>query len=326
MNHFLSFSRTVNYQMKVFDNSSKPPSSTTKVGEIIVCKKPGSIDQSLWLGIVPCDDICEVDRRTQEYDLSNCDLFAMMSPSPDPSLQSKGQRDVIFLSAPSGSGKSSWVGQYARSWQACYQGGSSPFRPPIQCSQGGSSGNRRGDMGGKSPQRKIVVFSDVEEDRAFEGVRLKRIPFHKLVGGTDPDGNPIDDDEPNNCVEVSSFKDCLVIFDDIDKVTSVKLRKWLQNFRDQFLEVGRHHNVNVICTTHQLMANKMTKTLNMEATKVVIFPSSGSAEQTKRYLKHYIGMSKEQIQKVFSLKSVWVLINKSAPRYVMHANGAYFLT
>lgn len=279
MDHFIKLSRTLGRVMKVYDTVKVDP-SIEKIGDIIICKGK-KIDSSMWLGISPTDNETDLN---QSYDMSS-GLFATMSPSPDPNMISRGQRDMIFISAPSGTGKSSWTGQYARAWQ-------------------------------ETMKLKIIVLSEVTEDRAFEGVTLKRIPFSKLV---DERG------EPNECIQMEDLKDSLVIMDDIDAITNLKLLKWIRQLRNKCLEVGRHHNISLICTTHHIMANNVTKTLLMEATKVVIFPFCGAGEQLKRYLKQYIGMNERQIKQVFSLKSSWIMINKSTPRYIMHADGAYFL-
>ena len=108
-------------------------------------------------------------------------------------------------------------------------------------------------------------------------------------------------------------------------IPNKKLRLWVQDLRNQCLQHGRHDNINMLCTTHQLMNYKETKILLVEATKVVFFPNSGGAAQIKRFLKTYGELDAKQIQDVFKIKSRWVMLNKAAPRFILHASGCYML-
>ena len=297
MEHFLKSSENLESSFEVVDTTYEHPYRDNRrpIGRIIVTRD-GRIQNNLTLCIKGVDDPTKVK---SEYNLSGSKLFAMMSPCPDPSMKSRRQRDVIYISAPSGSGKSTWAGQYARAWQDEFKSGHAAPKPPA------SDGMDR-----------VIIFSAVNEDPAFEGVNLKRVLFAHLV---DSFG------EPNDCITIENLSDSLVIFDDIDVIANKKLRLWIQELRNRCLEIGRHHNISLICTTHQLMNYKETKILLMEATKVVFFPTSGAGAQIKRYLKAYADLSQQQIKHVFSLKSRWVMINKANPQYIMHANGAYLL-
>lgn len=289
MEHFLKSGLCNEYSLCVEENGK---TDKQKVCDIIQQSKKKTLDCSMGVYM-------QNKQGPVEFNAVGADLFTIMSPSPDPTMKSRRQRDVIFISAPSGSGKSTWAGQYARSYQ------STPGwvdEPISECAR---------------PRRsvaRVVVFSAVKEDPAFEGVKLKRVCFEDLV---DEDG------EPNDILEIEDLSDSLVIFDDIDVIANKKLKKWIQDLRNRCLEIGRHHNINLICTTHQLMNYNETKILLMEATKVVVFPKSGSEAQIKRYLKTYADFTPDAIKKLFKLNSRWVMINKSAPRYVLHAGGVY---
>ena len=126
-------------------------------------------------------------------------------------------------------------------------------------------------------------------------------------------------------ITIEDLSNSLTIFDDVDVIPGKKLRLWIQDLRDQCLQHGRHNNINLICTTHQLCNYKATKILLMESTKVVFFPNSGGAAQIRRFLKEYGELEKEQIAKVLEIKSQWVMLNKAAPKYILHANGCYLI-
>lgn len=280
MEHFLRSGQSVDYSLAVSDSHDKKNSI---IADILTEGQAGKIDASVSLAI-------QNKKGPSAFDLTGSDLFAIMSPAYDVTLRDRRQRDVIYISAPSGAGKSTWTGQYARAWQ------------------------RHNDEHGR--KQRVIVFSAVQEDPAFDGVELKRVPFDSLVD---------DDGEPNDAIEIDNLRDSLVIFDDIDVIANKKLRHWIQELRNRCLEIGRHKNINLIATTHQLMNYKETKIMLMECTKVVFFPNSGSAAQIKRYLKTYADLSPEEIKRVFSLKSRWVMLNKSSPRYILHATGGYLL-
>lgn len=231
-------------------------------------------------------------KGAREFDTEDAELFAVLFPTPDPNLKERNQRDVVYVSAPSGSGKSTWASRYAEAFQ-----------------------KTKSLANGKMPR--VIMFSAVNEDKEFDSrILMKRIQFKDLV---DEDGKPTDS------ILIEDLKDSLVIFDDIDVVHNKELRKWLTNLRNQCLEIGRHFNISLVCTTHQLMNYAATKILLMEATKVVIFPRSGAIEQIKRFFRTYGGLSKEQMTRTFKLQTQWIMLSKTYPRYILHANGAYFL-
>ena len=279
MLNFLKSGKSNNFAIKVFDSETTPDPDAIKICDIIVCKNK-KFDETMTLKIIPSELI-----GSTHYDLSGSQLFCMLSPGPDPQMRSRNQREVLLINGPSGAGKSTFAAQYCRSWQ-------------------------------RTIKQRIIMFSAVEEDIAFESIKMKRIPFDKLVD---------DDGQPNDCIQLDDLKDSLCIFDDIDMIANKKLRIWMQDLRNRCLEVGRHKNISIISVNHELMNYRETKIIHTESNKIVLFPNSGSGAQIKRYLISYIGMSNDEIKRVFALKSRWVMISKSAPRYVMSANEAYLL-
>ena len=236
----------------------------------------------------------------RRYDLTGFNLFAILSPCYDVSLLGRNQREMLFVSGLSGSGKSTFAGQYARSYQLTCD--NIPKNSPYF----------------RKNQRRVIVISAVTQDEAFDGVDIQRVVFEDLL----LDNGDVDEE----AIIIEDLENSLCIFDDIDKCANKKIMKFLQHLRDQCLERGRHHNINMLCLNHQLMNYKETKVVLMEATKIVFFPSSGASEQIKRFLKSYGGLDKKQIQGVFECKSRWVMLSKQAPSYILHANGCYFLS
>ena len=229
----------------------------------------------------------------REFDTQNAEVFAMLSPAPDPSMRKRKQRDVIFIVAPSGSGKSTWSARYAVAYQ------------------------KTKSLSANSKMPRVIMFSAVPEDDEFDDrIHMKRIAFDDLI---DSDGIPTD------VIQIEDLKDSLVIFDDIDVIPNKRLQKWMTDLRDRCLQIGRHHNISMLCTAHEILNYGATKILHTEANKIVVFPRSGAAEQLKRYFRSKGGLDKEQTDRVMKLQTQWVMLSKSYPRYIMHANGAYFL-
>lgn len=162
------------------------------------------------------------------------------------------------------------------------------------------------------PNNDVVVISKVDKDPAFDKFKPIRIEISTE--------NIID-----NPIVVSEFKNCLVIFDDIDTITDNKLLKAVQKLRDDCMEIGRHDRVSVAATSHLLMNYKLTRSMINESQTVTFYPRSGSSHQIQNFLKTYGGLDKKQIQKVMNLPSRWVTLYKNYPCYIFYEKGVMLL-
>jgi len=162
------------------------------------------------------------------------------------------------------------------------------------------------------PKNDVVVISKVVKDPAFDKFKPIRIEISEE--------NIID-----NPINVSEFKDCLVVFDDIDTITDNRLLKAVQKLRDDCMEIGRHDRVSVAATSHLLMNYKLTRGMINEAQTVTFYPRSGSSYQINNFLKAYGGLNKDQIQRIMDLPSRWVTLHKNYPAYVFYEKGAYMI-
>lgn len=194
------------------------------------------------------------------------------------------QRHVIYISGMSGSGKSTWIGNYMLEYNIMY------------------------------PKNEIFVFSRLSEEKAFEKVKnLKRITL-------DDDFLDANDEDPFTSED---FKNTLVIFDDVDTLHDEKIKKIVINLRDDLLETGRRYNINMCITNHIILNYNKTRTLINEATHYVFFKGVNKMMLT-RFLKEYIGISsKDDLNKIFTLPSRWTLISKTYPSYIMYSSGAF---
>jgi hypothetical protein len=158
----------------------------------------------------------------------------------------------------------------------------------------------------------VFVFSAVKYDAVLDKHNIERIPLNDSLFD-----NPID---PH-----SDLVESVVIFDDVDTITNAKIRTAVLALRDMLLECGRHTETRMLNTTHLLCNYGSTRRLLNEATSVVIFPRSGSVNQITRFLTTYMGLNKNQVEKVLNLPSRWVSCNKTYPNYFMHERGAFML-
>lgn len=161
------------------------------------------------------------------------------------------------------------------------------------------------------PKRKIFVFSDVDKDAVIDKLKPIRIK--------------LDNEIVDNPIHADEVKDSLCIFDDIDSIQNKKVSDAICSFRDALLKRGRHENVNVVVTGHQVTNYKDTRTILNECNYVCFFPKSGSTHGIKYMLKTYMGMNLDQINRIFELPSRWVCIHKNYPLFVLYSNGCYLI-
>ena len=74
------------------------------------------------------------------------------------------------------------------------------------------------------------------------------------------------------------------------------------------------------------MDGKKTKTALTNAFATVLFPVSGGRYQSVNYLKKYMSLEKDAIDKIINLPTRWALINGAAPMYCLHQKGCFMLS
>jgi hypothetical protein len=208
--------------------------------------------------------------------------------SPVPNIEK--ERDVLYVSGPSGAGKSTFLAEYLDNYVDMF------------------------------PENNIYIFSAVNHDPAFKHLERSGKMIRIVL-----DEEYLEDINDGDGIEVTDLYNSAAVFDDIDVITNTTIRNQIIQLRSECLEIGRHSNVTTCCTTHQLCNFKATKILLQEATKVVVFPRSGSTYHIKRFLKEYCGLNAAQIQEFLNLPSRWVMICKEYPQYVLARDCAYLL-
>ena len=161
-------------------------------------------------------------------------------------------------------------------------------------------------------RRNIYIFSRVTFDEAFDDA------FNPIY-------IKLNDELLDKPITTKELENSLCIFDDIDTLTDDEIRKNVLKLRDDILETGRHNNISVLVTSHQISNYKQTRTILNEATEITIYPRSGSTYHIIRVLKVYCGLNIEQINRILNLPSRWVTIVKSYPLCVFYQTGIYLL-
>jgi hypothetical protein len=162
------------------------------------------------------------------------------------------------------------------------------------------------------PKRNIYLFSALESDSTLD--KLKGLQRFKLS-----------EEFCEEDIQAEDFKDSLCIWDDTDVITNKLIRNKVNQIMNQVLQVGRHHNISAIITTHTACNGGATKIILNEAHSVTIFPNGLGGKSLKYLLDSYLGLDKHQIKKIKKLKSRWVTIIKSYPMAILSENEAYVI-
>ena len=161
------------------------------------------------------------------------------------------------------------------------------------------------------PNKKIFLFSDVDNDAVLDKYKITRVD--------------LTDDIIESPIEPCELSNSIVIFDDIDSISNKKLKINIENLRDSLLKRGRHEGIEVICTSHLLTDYKSTRIVLSEVSAVTLFTKSGSTNSINYLLSKYIGLSKQQIARIYDLPSRSITIYKQYPNMVISDKEIYIL-
>jgi len=179
-----------------------------------------------------------------------------------------GQRNAVYISGPSGVGKSSWCSQYARQYQI------------------------------ENPGNRIFLFSRKTYDPAFDGVidGLIRVPLdRKFI--TDTQQVPGSDIDP-----LASYNNSLIIFDDFESIADPIIKKAVLLFKDAVFTLGRQHKIDICSIQHKSLGGAKSMVDLCESNVLVCFPRKSLGE-CMRMLSRYCHYSKYQLEQIFDDKS-----------------------
>lgn len=160
------------------------------------------------------------------------------------------------------------------------------------------------------PKNKVILFSNKEKDKCLDDLKPIRMKLnYKLV------------DDP---IKASELSNKLVIFDDIDQIPDKEIKKAVQELRDLLMAEGRSEHIYVLTISHNPTNHKQTTSSLLESSAIVMFPEGGDTYHIEQVSKRYCGLPIKKVRDVLELNSKWCIVNKTAPKYVLHEKGAFF--
>ena len=160
------------------------------------------------------------------------------------------------------------------------------------------------------PKNGLYMISKLTEDSSLDDVKeLKRIKIDKTLI-TSP-------------LDVEDFKDCLIIFDDIDCIKDKAQKEALNQLKNEILETGRHTRTTILITSHLACKGNETRSILNECHSLTFFLGSGMP--VDYLLQNYVGLEKKQIQKLKQIPSRWITIFRSFPMMVLTEKKLMFL-
>lgn len=223
----------------------------------------------------------------KSIEISDLKLFPVLK-----SKDGEQQNSRIAIFGKSGSGKSHFVGRLLDMMKSKHHG---------------------------NQDREICIISGVDEDEALDKPRGKK--------GEKTPPERIDMYDPQFVdMEPEDFRECIVVFDDVENLTNKSINKIVLNLRNAMLEKGRHHNIDILSISHNAIGGNLTRFVHSEATGFVVFPRYSQVHQLSTYLAKYAGLSKQAIQKILDIgenKSRWIYVSNLAPMFVIYEHGIY---
>ncbi len=161
----------------------------------------------------------------------------------------------------------------------------------------------------KNKNKTIYLFSLKDKDENLDKIKPLRIKI----------------DEELNDLDWKDFEGQMVIFDDIDSISDIKIKKIVYSIVDNIINVGRSYKIDCFVTNHAPTDGKFTRTVLNSANMIVYFPNSGSKYGMDYLLKRYVGLSTQDIDNVKKLKSRAVYIYKNYPQIICTEKLIYLL-
>jgi len=158
------------------------------------------------------------------------------------------------------------------------------------------------------PNRPRFLISSLEKDATLDSIGLTRVDDEMLAADVPTD--------------VYQWKECLVIIDDVEGFPKPK-REAVQALQDLIATQGRHSETSLLRAQHVLDDRVVNRHLLHEATSFVFFPASSGTIVS--ILKKFAGLTKAQAEQVASMRTRWVQVHHTAPKYILSSHVASIL-
>jgi len=152
----------------------------------------------------------------------------------------------------------------------------------------------------------LYVFSLLDSDKVIDKLNPIRID--------------LDEYYIDNPLEINEIENNSVLFDDTD-MCPISIKKHINQLRDQILEIGRHKKIRIIITSHIFTDFKATRKIMAESNAIVIYPNITSPYYLNIFLKTHGGFTLKQIEWIKTIKSRWICLYCTEPRYIIWETG-----
>lgn len=229
-------------------------------------------------------------------DFKNIELSGDNTFIPIPFLNIKdNQRSMVFISAPSGSGKSYMAATLCKEYRNLIN-----KNLPI-----------------------ILITKTLNDDPAFKQFEDydKKNPtfthfsieehFDLLTSGQ---------------FDLTKANNCIVVIDDFEALTGPKW-KYIEYLIKHLAENSRKSKVQLILCVHTTQQGAKTKPMIFESDTYILFPNSNKNSCSK-FLKSYGDIDNKQIEKLVQNTGIphdFLLFHKSQPRYALTKQNIFIL-
>jgi hypothetical protein len=161
----------------------------------------------------------------------------------------------------------------------------------------------------------VILFSDKETvDSSLGDIpNLKRVKISTDL--LDEDADYFADIRDNEAP-------CLVIYDDIDSIMPVKLKKYVYQLVAKTLKVGRDIGISCIVTNHKLKGHKETEAILEECKFITVFPRNWDIKM-EAFCKDYLGLSKDEMKKVRKSEGRATTLAKTYPHVIIQTDRIF---
>lgn len=128
-----------------------------------------------------------------------------------------------------------------------------------------------------------------------------------------------------SAIEESDLAHSFCIFDDF-LLFEKKLKNIVDTLKDILQKRGRHNDIDLMIVNDKVLGGLKTMTELNQSNYIIVFPFCTNFKELKTLYEKYLGFDKEQIRKIRSLETRWLLFNKVYPKYVVYKNGVVLLS
>lgn len=236
------------------------------------------------------------DKRVTSIDATNLQTIPFLDLTNPKNIQRSG----VYISAPSGAGKSTIAINLVRQYLKILK---NRKVPPVL-----TYDESTGKTVAKKRERRVIMFTASDTiDPAFD--EFKDSDFFHCISINGSDETYLD-------TKVEHLANSIVIFDDYIGMNK-KYELFTLKFINTILEHSRKIDVQVIIITHQTMDFNKTRNIIFECDTYILAPSA-SQHSVRTFLKSYGDISKEQINMMISKSNrrfEFLVFHKSCPIY-----------